>query len=73
MTNKPRWIPGPPTQPGWCWLKVKFCYEECGFITLIEYFDSDDLDIEKSQICGQEDCFNRDEILAHSPIQEPEE
>ena len=65
---KPKWIPGPPTTTGWCWLKIKRI---------------DKIDIKVWNISNPDDngiiraeyyqSASQDLILAHCPIQEPEE
>lgn len=61
--TKPKWIPGAPTKPGWCWLKNT----NGAYIENIARIDND-------AYYTHDSCVRYFEyILAHCPIEEPEE
>lgn len=71
MSNK--WIPGPPTQPGWYWLRYKkFNYINGNnpkpFVAWVGRIKEDQIHISDGH-----DWTGKKLIAAHSPIQEPED
>lgn len=76
--NKPHWIPGAPTKPGWCWVNIEWGKNRLGYsITekmILEFsFDSD-----LKRWFYNDGLFQRKvevtfNILAHCPLEEPEE
>jgi hypothetical protein len=67
MSDKPKWIPGPPTTTGWHWFK---------FNTIIGNLNSiyEVKKLEKTYfLTYQNVVIHFDKIVSHSPISEPEE